>query len=150
MASTAALYTPEVLGLAVALAEFPLDDSLPLRGTARSPSCGSSLELGLSCVDGRIERVGLSASACAIGQASAALFARAARGLTRAEIQRAETAMAAWLAASARGEEAPLPDWPGLSAIAAVAAYPGRHGAILLAWRAALAALAAAGEERDQ
>lgn len=35
----------------------------------------------------------------------------------------------------------PIPDWPGFEAIAAARDYPARHGAILLAWRAALVAL---------
>jgi hypothetical protein len=30
-----------------------------------------------------------------------------------------------------------LPDWPGLTAIAAARDYPARHGAIMLAWQAA-------------
>jgi len=34
-----------------------------------------------------------------------------------------------------------LPDWPGLDAIEAARAFPGRHGAMLLPWQAALAAL---------
>ena len=38
-------------------------------------------------------------------------------------------------------ETAPQPGWPGLDALAAARAYPARHGAILLAWRAALEAL---------
>ena len=61
----------------------------------------------------------------------------------------AEAAIAAWLARSAvgasvgEGEVAALPDWPGMGAIAAAAAHPARHGAIMLAWRAAADAFAA-------
>ncbi len=143
MASAATLYTPQVLALATSLASFPLDDGLPLRGEARSQRCGSSLTLGLALsLDGSIARVGLAAHACAVGQAAAAIFARAAPGLAPADIAIAEAAIAAWLEAAARDEVAPLPDWPGLGVIAPAAAFPARHGAILLAWRAALAALA--------
>ena len=54
--ASAALYTPEVLALATSLAEFGWDESLPLQATARSRSCGSTLELGLSTdAQGRIE-----------------------------------------------------------------------------------------------
>ncbi len=137
MASAAVLYTPEVLALATALARYPLTGDLPLRGAARSPACGSRIELGLDCgADGRIERIGLRAQACAIGQASAAIFAEAACGRGRADLAAALAAIEAWL----RGE-CDLPDWPGLVAIAATHAYPGRHGAILLPWKAALEAL---------
>ena len=42
----------------------------------------------------------------------------------------------AWLAG-----EAHQPDWPGLAPIEPARAYPARHGAMLLPWKAALAAL---------
>lgn len=140
MAGAAVLYTPEVLALATALARYPLGDDLPLRGAARSPACGSRIELGLACdAQGRIERIGLRAQACAVGQASAAIFAAGAHGQDRASLAAALSAIEAWL----RGDGA-LPDWPGLAAIAAARAYPGRHGAILLPWKAALEALPSA------
>lgn len=127
------LYTPEVLGLAVELAAFPWDEALPLKGEARSKSCGSTIALGLATdAQGRIERVALRSSACAIGQAAAAIFARAAVGKDAAAIAEAEKAITGWLA----GENG-LPDWAGFDAIAAARDYPGRHGAIMLAWRAA-------------
>lgn len=133
MASTTALYTPEVLGLATGLAAHPWDETLPLKGEARSKSCGSTLALGLALdPEARIERVGLRASACAIGQAAAAIFAAAAPGRKASQIREADAAIAAWLAG-----DGDLPDWPGLSAIAAARDYPARHGAIRLAWQAA-------------
>lgn len=142
MAATAALYTPEVLARAVELCAYPLGDDLPLRGSARSQSCGSSLELGLA-VDGsgRIERLGLRSHACAIGQAAAAIFAAAAPGRDRAGIATTERAVSAWL----NGGE--LPDWPGLEQLARARDYPGRHGALLLPWRAALDALSTTGSQ---
>jgi NifU-like protein involved in Fe-S cluster formation len=131
--TTATLYTPEVLALATGLAAYPWDEALPLRGEARSKSCGSTLALGLGLdAAGRIERVGLRSQACAIGQAAAAIFARAAPGRDAREIAAADEAIAAWLAGT--GE---LPDWPGLAAIASARGYPARHGAIRLAWQAA-------------
>ena len=143
MASAAALYTPEVLALATSLAAYPLGEGLPLRGEARSASCGSTLAMGIALDgEGAIAQIGLSAHACAIGQAAAAIFARAAVGLHPEAIAQAETAIASWLLASARGEVAAVPDWPGLAAIAPASGFPARHGAILLAWRAALTALA--------
>ncbi len=140
MAATAALYTPEVLARAVELSAYPLDANLPLRGSARSQSCGSSLELGLALdAAGRIERLGLRSHACAIGQAAAAIFAAAAPGRDQAAIAEAERALTAWL----NGGE--LPDWPGLEQLARARDYPGRHGALLLPWRAALDALSSGG-----
>lgn len=131
--SATVLYTPEVLGLATSLAAYPWDEALPLLGEARSKSCGSTIRLGLAIgADRRIERVAIKASACAIGQAAAAIFAGAARGRRLDEIHDAERAIATWLAG-----EGELPDWPGLAAIAAARDYPARHGAIMLAWQAA-------------
>ena len=147
MASPTALYTPQVLALATSLADYPLaenDMQLPLRGESRSPTCGSSLTLGLALDDkGMIKIVGARVQACAIGQAAAALFLQAAFGRTASNIAASEQKLGTWLAG-----QGDLPDWPGLSAIAAARDYPARHGAILLAWRAARAALCSAPQDR--
>lgn len=142
--STAKLYNPEVLALAASLAAWPYDPAMASSGSARSASCGSVLALSLDADEaGRIARIGLRAQACAVGQASAAIFAKGALGASRDDIALAADAIAAWLA----GKEE-LPDWPGLGAIAAAAAFPGRHGAIMLPWRAALDALPTAAGPR--
>jgi NifU-like protein involved in Fe-S cluster formation len=139
--ASAALYTPEVLQLATGLADHAWDDALPLKGIARSRSCGSTLEIGLALDEaGRIAQVALRSRACAIGQASAAIFARAAPGRNGEEIAAALADLRAWL-----GEGGPMPDWPGLETIVAAKDYPGRHGAILLAWQAASEILAKRG-----
>jgi NifU-like protein involved in Fe-S cluster formation len=134
------LYTPQVLALAMGLARWPLGDDLPLVGEARSASCGSRMRVGLA-LDGQgtILRVGLSAQACAIGQAAGAVMAAGAPGRRVQDLAQAERAIAAWLAG-----DAAMPDWPGLADVAPARDYPGRHGAFMLAWRAALAALATA------
>jgi NifU-like protein involved in Fe-S cluster formation len=144
MAGADKLYTPELLALAVALADYPADPSLPLHGEARSKSCGSTLAADVAVdAGGRIEALGLRVRACAVGQAAAAIFARAAPGLGRDEIDAAHAALTAWLAGT--GE---MPDWPGLAAIAPARAFPGRHGAIMLPWTAARDALSTADGER--
>lgn len=133
----AALYTPEILALAVTLADYPLTAALRLRGEAQSRVCGSWVAMGLE-VDaaGRIAAAGAMVTACAIGQSAAALFLASAQGKGRAAIAASRDAVAAWLA----GEGA-MPAWPGMAALAAARAYPARHAAILLPWRAALEAL---------
>ncbi len=137
MATATVLYTPEILSLAAGLADYPADDTLPLTGSARSKSCGSTLTMQVAIDDsGHVTRLGVAAHACAIGQASTTIFAQAAPGRTVEDIAATENAITAWLA----GEGA-LPDWSGLGMIAPAAAFPARHGAILLAWRAALSAL---------
>lgn len=134
--SAARLYTPELLALAVELAVYPPLEGA-LRGEARSPTCGSTLAMDLQLDPAqRIERLGMRARACAVGQASAAIFARHAPGRGIAEIERALGQLESWL-----GGEGEAPDWPDLALVAPARAYPARHGAMLLPWKAALAAL---------
>lgn len=131
------LYTPKLLALTLELARYPYDESLPQHGRARSQSCGSTLALAVGSDDtGRVTRVGMRVQACAVGQASAALFARHVVGKCAGELDDTLVSMGSWL-----GAEGPLPTWPGLDALSPARAFPGRHGAILLPWRAALDAL---------
>ena len=140
MAGADKLYTPELLALAVSLADYPAEPALPLHGEARSKSCGSTLAVDLGTdSDGRVERIGLRARACAVGQASAAIFAGGARGRGPDEIEAARRSLAAWLEGA--GE---LPEWPGLEALIPARDYPARHGAIMLPWTAAADALSTA------
>lgn len=133
----AKLYSPALLGLATGLADYPLDDSLSLRAEARSRSCGSVIALGLALgEDGRVARIGMNVSACAIGQASAALLAQGGIGAAPDRIAATCAALSQWLAG-----EGDLPDWPGIDHIAPALAHPGRHGALLLPWKAACEAL---------
>ena len=131
------LYTPDILALAVSLARFPLDPGLPFHGEARSRTCGSMLELGLSLdeVD-RISGLGLHVRACAVGQAAAAIFAADATGRSADEIDAAADAVENWLAG-----EGGQPSWRGIKTLVPARDYPARHGAILLPWKAAQAVL---------
>lgn len=134
--SATVLYTPEVLGLTIRLAHYPWSDALPLQGEARSQSCGSTIALGLSLGEqGTVESIGIRSQACAIGQAAAAIFADAVIGRGPEEVCVTGETMARWLS-----REGPMPEWPGLAKIAAARDYPGRHGAVLLPWRAAIQA----------
>jgi NifU-like protein involved in Fe-S cluster formation len=131
------LYTPELLALATGLAEFPLSDDLPLRAEERSRTCGSVISLGLALDDhGLVCAVGLKMSACAIGQASAAVMAQGIRGDIPGTAVLTAEALERWLAG-----EGELPPWPGIAALAPARDHPGRHGALLLPWKAACSAL---------
>ena len=131
------LYTPALLALTMELGSYPFDETLPLTGQARSKSCGSTLIIALERDGkGQIDRFGMRVQACAVGQASAAIFARHAAGRSADDVTRALASIESWLSDS--GE---LPDWPDIGMLTAARAYPGRHGAILLPWKAALDAL---------
>ena len=138
--AAAKLYSPALLGLATGLAQYPLSADLPRRAEARSRSCGSVITIGLALGDdGRIARIGMQISACAIGQASAAVLAQGIIGVDRAAVHAAADGLAAWLA----GED-DLPDWPGIDALTPAHDHPGRHGALMLPWKAACLALSSA------
>jgi len=133
----ATLYTTEILAAATGLAAWPWNDALPLTGEARSRTCGSSLAIAVALDEaGRVCDLGIRPHACAVGQAAAYVFAAGVVGRDRAAIADSRLALGQWLAG-----EAAMPDWPGLDLIAAARAHPSRHGAIVLAWDATLAAL---------
>ena len=136
----APLYTTEILRLAASL---PAPVELKrVDGSAeqRSPTCGSVVRLDVQVdEDGRVEAISQKVEACAFGQASAALLARSAIGRTKAEVTDAVTALEAWLA----GGDEPF-HWAGIAALAPARSRKSRHGAILLPFRALLAAIEAA------
>lgn len=138
--SQSALYTTEVLRLAASLnAPRPLDRE---NGCARlrSPTCGSRIETTVELdPEGRVEAISQLVLACAFGQASAALLEQAALGRNRADIAVAVSQLGEWLGGSDE-----RPGWPGIEALAPARSRKGRHGAILLPFRALLAALDAA------
>jgi NifU-like protein involved in Fe-S cluster formation len=136
----APLYTTEILRLAASLADpqaLPREDG---RAELRSPACGSRISVAVQ-VDGqgRVQALSQQVHACAFGQASAALLERGAIGRSRAEVQEVQDRFAEWL----DGADEP-PDWPGIAALAPACSRKSRHGAILLPFRALVAALQAA------
>lgn len=135
------LYTTEILRLAASLQEpHPLSHE-DGRAELRSPTCGSRISLSVQLdPDRRVERLSMQVHACAFGQASAALVERHSRGLTHDEVSEAMLALSRWLA----GEHHDSSGWPGVAALAPARSRKGRHGAILLPFRALLAAMEAA------
>ena len=110
----------------------------------RSPTCGARIRVAVTGEDGRIVSITQAVEACAFGQAAAAVMAEGAPGRSPAEVEAALSAIRAWLAGG------PRPDWPGIAALEPVVALPGRHGAVLLPFRALARAmpLLAAPEEK--
>ena len=134
---SAPLYNRDILALAVATAEYLPNPDARFRVSKRAPLCGSAIILDLDTDDtGRVTHVGMHVEACALGQASAALLARHARGRSLADLRDARAAIAGWF-----GGTGGQPDWPGFDLLAPARDYPARHGAILLPFDAAIAAL---------
>src|SRR5262245_55782768 len=132
-------YTREILRLAASIPylepfEVVAEDAVE----RRSPTCGSRVcvAVELDWAD-RIVRLRQAVEACAYGQASAALLGGHAMGRSKEEIAAAVGELEAWLAG--KGD---LPTaWPGFEVLAPALGRAGRHGAILLPFRALLAAL---------
>ena len=136
----APLYTIEILRLATSLNEPHALDRENGRAELRSPTCGSRVATAVQLDgEGRVEALSQQVHACAFGQASAALLECGAIGRGRADVQVALDELASWL----DGCDA-APAWPGLGALAPARSRRSRHGAILLPFRALLAAIEAA------
>lgn len=133
----APLYTIEILRLAASLepphALSREDGSAELR----SPTCGSRIETVVALdPQGRVEALSQKVHACAFGQASAAILQGSAIGRGAEEIALEARMLGDWL----DGGDA-APGWPGLAALAPARSRKSRHGAILLPFRALLAAI---------
>jgi NifU-like protein involved in Fe-S cluster formation len=137
----APLYTTEILRLAASLHEPHALEREDGRAELRSPTCGSRVSLAVQLdQDRRVERLSMDVHACAFGQASAALVERHSRGRTHDEIAEAMLTLSRWLA-DEREESA---GWANLATLAPARSRRSRHGAILLPFRALLAAIEAA------
>ena len=131
------LYSRDILRLAASLVP---DDRLATAdgiAEARSPLCGSRIFVEIAFVaDHKIGAVALRASACAMGQASAAILRANAVGTDIATIAQVRAEIVDMLSGGAR-----LPQiWDGLDVLAPAKDYTSRHAAILLPYDAVLAA----------
>ena len=138
---TRLLYTTEILRLAASLSDPHELDHEDGCAEVRSPTCGSRVRLTVQLdEDRRVERLSMQVHACAFGQASAALVERHSRGRTHDEVSEAMLELSRWLASEHEDASA----WPGISVLAPARPRKARHGAILLPFRALLAAIDAA------
>lgn len=132
------LYSNAVLRLA---AEIPRIGRLPHpQASVRKVSrlCGSEIELDVIVHSGRIADLALRVKACALGQASAAVLARAAIGASLRELELARDSLKAMLKQSG---PAPRGRFAELQLLQSARAYPARHQSILLAFDAAVEAV---------
>ena len=139
---SAPLYTRDILRLA---ASIPGQRSFAEIGDAmvlRSATCGSRLAMRVTLDEaGRVTGIRQAVEACAFGQASAALVGQHAVGKTGGEALAALAGVERWL----DGEDGE--PWPGLHSLDPARERRGRHGAILLPFRALIVAIDTAGGE---
>ncbi len=137
----APLYTTEILRLAASLSEPRELERADGCAQVRTPTCGSRISMSVQLdSEGRVEAISQRVHACAFGQASAALLERHARGRSHAETADALLGLSAWLS----GERDDAGGWPGLAELQPARAKRARHAAILLPFRALLAAIESA------
>ncbi|MEO6225843.1 MAG: iron-sulfur cluster assembly scaffold protein [Sphingomicrobium sp.] len=132
----APLYTIDILRLAASLApprQLEREDGC---AELRSPTCGSRVAAAVQRDADIVQGLSLEVHACAFGQASAALLQRSAIGRTRDQVARAADELGGWLGGSDQ-----VPDWPETAALAPARSRTSRHAAILLPFRALLAAM---------
>lgn len=127
------LYNREILRLAAAIPHAERLAGADASVEKRSPICGSRVTVDVTLgPDGRVAELGMLVRACALGQASAALFGNHAIGRSADELAAARDALAAWLAG-----EGDAPDWPGIHVLAPAIPHSARHASIRLAFEAA-------------
>mgnify|MGYP001548629985 CR=1 FL=1 len=129
---SAPLYNVDILRLAASIPHHRRLPDAQASVEKRSPVCGSRVMADVRMDGGKLADIGLEVRACALGQASAALMASHAIGLSAAELALARDRLAAYLS----GEADDLDFWPGLAVLAPARDYPARHASIRLGFEA--------------
>lgn len=128
------LYSDGILDAAAAIPPAHRLDAPQASAMKVSRVCGSEVEVDLSLEDGVVSAFGMSARACALGQASASIVARNIIGAGPEELYRLRDEMRAMLK-----EEGPPPSgarWAGLAMLEPIRDYPQRHASTLLVFEA--------------
>ena len=86
---SASLYNNDILRLAASIPHHQRLADPQASVEKRSPTCGSRITADVRMADGKLAEMGLDVKACALGQASAALMAAQAIGLTADELAEA-------------------------------------------------------------
>ena len=138
---TEPLYTRDILRLAASIPSLVPFAELVDAAQHRSPTCGSRVAMAVKLDgEGRVAGLAQAVEACAFGQAAAALVGNEAVGVALDQAQTSAQRVAAWL----DGEDSAADAWPGLAVLEPARHRRGRHGAILLPFRALAAAIEAA------
>lgn len=128
------LYSDGILDAAAAIPPAHRLDAPQATALKVSRVCGSEVEVDLSLEDGVVSAFGMSARACALGQASASIVARNIVGAAPEALYRLREEMRAMLK-----EGGPPPSgarWAELAMLAPIRDYPQRHASTLLVFEA--------------
>ena len=123
------IYTKTILRFASNIPNAERLKSPDVSITKRTAVCGSSMTVDLNIKNGKIEKIGLDIKACALGQASASIFAKNAVGLTLEEVQNLKNELIGFLKTGDFQIKKPFDDYKYLDPARSV---PYRHDSILL------------------
>jgi NifU-like protein involved in Fe-S cluster formation len=124
-----ALYSARILELTTQIPHLGRLDGAKAAGSARSPHCGSTVSVEVAVTDGRITAYAQAVKACALGQASAAIFGAGVLGQKVADLPTLRGQVADMLTLGTAPPAAPFDDYEVLRA---AQAYKNRHASILL------------------
>ena len=123
------IYTKTILRFASNVPNAERLKSPDVSVTRRTAICGSSMTVDLNIKNGKIEKIGLDIKACALGQASASIFAKNAVGLTLKKVQNLKNELIDFLKTGNFQIKKPFEDYKYLDPARSV---PYRHDSILL------------------
>lgn len=135
------LYHPRILELAGDMPNVGRLDAPDGAATKVSRVCGSVVTVELKLKDGVVSEIAVHPKACALGQAATGVLAMHAVGATPDEIRAARDGLLAMLK---DGAPAPGGRFWELRHLEGVREYPARHASTMLAFDAAVEALAQA------
>jgi NifU-like protein involved in Fe-S cluster formation len=137
------IYQEKLLAYAGDIARIERLGDPDASATVVSRSCGSEVTVDLKMRDGVIADFGQKVEACALGSASASIFARVVIGKTLAEIRKVRVRMLEMLK---NGGPSPDGDWSELALLEPARIFNNRHQSIMLPFNATIQA----GEKVDR
>jgi NifU-like protein involved in Fe-S cluster formation len=133
------IYNKRVLELAADIPRLGRLSAPDASAKAHSRLCGSTVIVDLSVRDGRVSDFAHDVRACALGQASSSLMARAVIGATPGELVALRETMLRMLKANG---PPPRGKWADFAALEPVRDYKARHASTMLTFDAVVDALA--------
>jgi len=123
------IYTKTILELASSIPYTVRLSNPDISVTKRTAVCGSSITVDLDIKNAKIEKIGLDVKACALGQASASIFAKNAIGLNLKEVRNLRIQLNEFLKTGNFKVKTPFGEYKYLDPARAV---PYRHDSIML------------------
>ena len=132
------IYSVRILGLAGNIGRIGRLAAPDATATAHSKLCGSTVTVDISMADGRVADFAHEVKACALGQASSSVMARAIVGATPSELRAVRETMLKMLK-----ENGPPPEgrFTELRYLEPVRDYKARHASTMLTFDAVVDAL---------